>query len=219
MKKTIVAFASVAMLVCASSAANATLVAYWNFNSFDPATDTTIPADQGVGTVDLSGWGGGVASFAGTTINALGGDPSGGSLSLQGGGTSDPFPGNDTYIEVQFSMAGLMDLEVTFATRGTSTGFDTGQWSYSTDGASFTNFGVNTATRSTSFALAPLVGTDGLDNASSAFLRYTLSGAESSGGNNRIDNLQLNATVIPEPAGIVLMMVGLAAVGAMRRRS
>ena len=37
-----------------------------------------------------------------------------------------------------------------------------------------------------------------LDNEGTVILRYTLNGAASAAGNNRIDNLQLNATPIPK---------------------
>lgn len=148
-----------------------------------------IPATTGTGSIILDGWGGTFGNFAGTTLNAQNSDVAGATLSLVGSS------GNDTYIEIQFSMSGLTDLGISFATRGTATGFDTGQWSYSNDGLNFTNFGPNTATRSTTFQLgspSPF-GTTELNNDSSAFLRYTLSGNTSTSGNNRIDNLLLQA--------------------------
>ena len=113
-------------------------------------------------------------------------------------------------------MTGFTSLDVTFATRGTSTGFSTGQWSWSTDGSSFTDFGPNTATTSTSFALAPTVSTSLLDEAATAYLRYTLTGASTATGNNRIDNLQLNA--IPEPGTLGVLMAAGAALAIRRRR-
>jgi hypothetical protein len=112
--------------------------------------------------------------------------------------------GNGSYIEMQFSMSGLSDLGISFATRGTSTGFNTGQWSYSTDGLNFTDFGPNTATTSTSYQLASgsPFGTAALDGSTSAYLRYTLSGATSSSGNNRIDNLLLQSGISSTPSTV-----------------
>jgi hypothetical protein len=203
------------------SAQASVLVAYWNFNSGNTGTANSewqpgpITASQGSGSIRMTSWGGTTSNFAGSTINALGSDAAGGSLSLVAGGpTAGPYPGNGTYIEIVFSMSGLTDLQISFATRGTATGFDTGQWSYSTDGTTFINFGLNTATRDTSFAQVGPFGPSGLDHAATAYLRYTLSGATSNSGNNRVDNLQL--TAVPEPASLGLL--GLTGLLVMRRR-
>lgn len=217
-----------AVAICAGHA-SADVVAYWNFNSGNTGTANSewqpgpVSASQGAGSIVMGGWGGTTSSFAGTTINTLNSDVSGGSLSLvAGGATGGPYPGNGTYIELRFSMAGYEDLEISFATRGTSTGFDTGVWSYSADGVSYTQFGSNTATRSTAFAQVAPFGTPALDNVATAFLRYTLSGATSNSGNNRIDNLQLTATIsaVPEASSFLFgsLIAGVFGVGYVGRR-
>jgi fibronectin-binding autotransporter adhesin len=171
-----------------------TVIAYWDFNSINPSAES-FAASQGTGTISMDGWAGGVGSFGGSDINALPGILAGTDLALQGGTEN---AGNGTFIQIDgFSMAGFTDLAISFATRGTSSGFDSGQWSYSTDGDTFTNFGVNTATRSTSYALATVGATSALDEVGSPSLRYTLDGATSSSGNNRIDNLRLTANAVP----------------------
>lgn len=163
------------------------LVAYWNFNNYDGGAGP-IAATSGTGTISLADWTGTTANFNGSTLNALFGDPSGASLSLVGDA------GNGSFIGISgLDLSGLTDAQVTFATRGTGTGFDQGQWSFSTDGINFTNFGGNTATQSTTFGLADTGPTSGLDNTATGLLRYTLAGATSTSGNNRIDNLQINA--------------------------
>jgi endonuclease I len=187
-------------LACASSLLGDT-VAYWNFNSLSITTasapgsggvPTTIAANQGTGTVSLTGWTGLVDDFSGSTINAISPDASGASLSL----TSNA--GNGSYIELQLNLADFGDPVVTFATRGTSTGFNSGVWSYSVGGGAFTTIsGVNTAMTSTTFALATvdLSAINAVDGQANVRLRYTLSGATNSTGNNRIDNIQVNATM------------------------
>lgn len=192
---------------------------YWNFNTF-AVTDTLLPADFGSGTLSLADWGGTVANFGGNILNAQSGDTAGASLSLQGGVEVDPgvFAGNGTFVQLSFSMENLQGLEITFAVRGTSSGFDSGLWSYSVDGVDFIASGDNTASRATPFSLAT-VATAGLDGATTAYLRYTLDGATTAFGNNRIDNLTLSATVIPEP-GTYALLFGSAILGmvALRRR-
>lgn len=204
-----------------ASTATADVVAYWNFNTFDADNDSTIAADQGSGTISLSSFAGGVKDFFGSTTNALNGDPRGTSLSLQGGTETggDTYAGNGTFIELSFSMAGMQDLDVSYWTRRTGTGFNANQWSYSADGTNFTDFGPVIDPNATSSGdLSPPLSLSTLDNIDTAFLRYTVSGATSINGNNRIDNLVLTATAIPEPSSLAVL--GLAGVGvvALRRR-
>jgi len=232
MKKTIVAFASVAMLVCASSAANATLIAGWNFNDPAPSDDTPLAATVGVGTLSFDGWGGGVTNFGGTTVNALDppNDAAGRDLALQGnpgGSGAAPFLGNGTWVDFEISMAGKYDLELTYAQQRSATGFTSNVWSYSIDGgATFDDVqtftfpggsGTATSYAANGVFTVDFSGIPAVNFEPNVIVRLTLDGATAAGGNNRFDNVQFHA--IPEPAGIVLMMVGLAAVGAMRRRS
>jgi endonuclease I len=198
---------AIGSLLFVSSALHGETVAYWNFNSLSIATASTpgtggvpnsIAASQGTGTLSLTGYLGTVDDFAGSTINVQGSDPAEESLSLVAGGSSAPFPGNGSYVELQLNLADHADPIVTFATRGTSTGFDSGVWSYSVAGGAFTTIaGVNTATRSTTFALATvdLSAINAVDGQANVRLRYTVSGATSNSGNNRIDNLLVSATV------------------------
>lgn len=158
------------------------LSASWNFDSGAPYANP-LPADTGSATISFSNWTGLVTSFSGVSGNAL---------ALAENGTQS---GNGSSIEVNFSMTGRRNLVVTFATRGTSTGYTTGTWSWSTNGTTFTTLaGVNTATTGTTFVnrTVDFTGT-GVDNATNVTLRYTLSGATGTSGNNRIDNLTLTA--------------------------
>jgi hypothetical protein len=171
------------------------LIAYWNFNNGANGTpwDSPIPSSVGNGEVTAGTWTWGdityTDGFAGSTQNALFGDPSGASLSLK----SEDMNGN--YIQFEFSMTGFENLEISYWTRKTSTGFNNNQWSWSADGADFENFGNPVdPSANASGEVITLTVPAGLNNAATAFLRYTLDGASSASGNNRIDNLQLNAT-------------------------
>jgi endonuclease I len=198
MKRSLLSLLTVLMT---ASGALADTVAYWNFNSLVIPTasapgaggvPTSITANQGTGTVSLTGWTGLVDDFGGSTINAISPDASGASLSLVSNA------GNNSFIELQLNLADFGDPIITFATRGTSTGFNSGVWSYSIAGGAFTTIsGVNTATTSTTFALATvdLSAINAVDGQANVRLRYTLSGATNTTGNNRIDNIQVNATM------------------------
>ncbi|NCC72518.1 MAG: T9SS type A sorting domain-containing protein [Sphingobacteriia bacterium] len=177
------------------------LVAYWNFNEGANGTPWNAPiaSSAGAGTITAGTWTWGdinyTDGFSGSLQNALFGDPSGASLSLKG----DVMNGN--YIQFEFSLSGLESLEISYWTRKTSTGFSNNQWSWSSDGVNFTDFGdpVN-PTPNSSGEVITLSAPAGLNGAASAYLRYTLDGASSATGNNRIDNLQLNAI---EPGAVL----------------
>lgn len=197
MKRSLLSLLTVLMT---ASGALADTVAYWNFNSLVIPTasapgaggvPTSISVNQGTGTLSLTGWTGLVDDFGGSTINAISPDASGASLSVVSNA------GNNSYLELQLNLADFGDPIITFATRGTSTGFNSGVWSYSVAGGAFTTIsGVNTATTSTTFALATvdLSTINAVDGQANVRLRYTLSGATNTTGNNRIDNLLVSAT-------------------------
>jgi len=201
------------------------IFAYWNFNSLIIPTasapgsggvPTSISSDFGAATLSLSSWAGIVDDFGGDVLNAQNSDTAGASLSLVSSA------GNNSFIQISFSMKDLKDLVINFAGRGTSSGFSGGQWSWSTDGTAFTSFGTSTATTGTSYLLRSPGTLTSLNDAPVAFLRYTLTGATQASGNNRIDNLTLTATsTIPEPSSSMLMLLGAGAligVRAMKRR-
>lgn len=181
------------------------LIGYWNFNQGASGSpwNVPIPANEGTANASITAgtwtWGeiNYTEAFAGSGVNALQGDPAGASLSLR----NEAMNGN--YIQIEFSMEGYANLEITYWSRRTSTGFNNNQWSWSTDGENFTNFGnpVNPSDQ-TAGALVSIPVLTALDNAPTAYLRYTLNGASSSAGNNRIDNLQLNAQEAGDPSQV-----------------
>jgi hypothetical protein len=140
-------------------------------------------------------------SFAGTLIN----DPRTDGSAFAGlsycpvAGTD--LSANGKSMVLKFSMENFQDPILTFATRGTSTGFNAHQWAWSTDNVTYTNFGVNTVNTTTSFLLKTLDMSeiDALDQAPEVYLRVTFTGASSSSGNNRLDNIVIYATEAGEP--------------------
>lgn len=220
-------FAALITLACTSAAVHAETVAYWNFNSLVAAPNTAkvIGSDLGSATLYADGQFGSsnwassasnpqITAFQGSAINALNADVAGQALALANN-TANGFS-----IVFAFSMAGLQDLEVSYATRGTATGFSSQTWAWSTDASNFTTFQTVTGTTATSFFLASLNTLSALDNATTAYLRLTFSGASSAAGNNRLDNIQFNATqiaVVPLPPAAWAGLATLASVVGYRR--
>lgn len=165
------------------------LPAAWRFDAGAPFANP-LPAETGNALLSFSPWTGTITSFSGVTGDAL---------ALVG---SD---GNGSSILISLSMAGQRDLAVNFQTRGTATGFNSGTWAWSTDGATFTALpGTNTATTGTNFGAraADFSSITALNNATNVTLRYTLSGATSAAGNNRIDDLVVTAAPLSLPANV-----------------
>jgi hypothetical protein len=135
-------------------------------------------------------------SFAGTTDNSCVGSASGSSLVLR-----DAL-NNGNNVTAEFSTLGFENIELSFASRRTATGFDSVIVSYSTNGGSaFTTLdyfspsssGFNT--HSFNFT-----NTANVNDNDSLQVRFTFYGATTASGNARIDNLKLQGdpdTIVP----------------------
>jgi hypothetical protein len=213
-----------AMLAMASiSQVRADLVAGWDFQTTtnggtavaaSPNTPKQYTANFGSGGLFLNGQNGSsdwfvpatgttnteLNAFSGTAINAGTGFSTTttlGALALinqSANGKSAVF---------RFSMAGFQELVVSYASQRTNSGFTSQAWSYSTDGVNWTDHQTVT-NLPLAFATQTLGAITGLDGATDAYLRLTLTGASSATGNNRLDNIQFNATAVPEPTSMLL---------------
>jgi endonuclease/exonuclease/phosphatase family metal-dependent hydrolase len=193
-----------------------TRLAAWTFDATPvaPNTPTTLSplanSDPQSGTAFIyangtngsSSWvtattGNEITAFGGSTLN----DPRGGSAVAGNTVSLVSSTANGKAIVIKFSMTGYRDPVLTFATRGTSTGFTTHTWAWSTDGSSFTNFGSNTANTTATFTLQTLdlSSINSVDGAAAVYLRLTVTGATSTSGNNRLDNIVLNAISTTPP--------------------
>lgn len=218
------------VLSFATGNAKADLVAGWDFQTTAnggtavvaaPNTPNLYVANFGTATMYLNGQEGSsnwVASatstanelnaFGGTTVNA------GPGFSTATSGAASLVLLNSTAngksAVFKFSMGGFKDLVVSYATQRTSTGFTSQTWAYSTDATNWTDTQVLSNLPS-AFGAQTLNTITGLDGAANAYLRLTVAGASSGNGNNRLDNIQFNATAVPEPTS--MMLLGCAAVG------
>ncbi len=136
-----------------------------------------------------------IGSFGGSTLNALDGFVAGGSLSPQGCGSEQT--NNGMFIQIALSTVGYENLSLSWAQRGTASGFTSRQLSWSTDGGSiFSDFGSDTGALGSSFTLQSydLSAITDLNDKDSVIFRITLDGASGATGNNRFDNIRLDGS-------------------------
>jgi hypothetical protein len=233
MKKVLLAAVAVAAL---AGSAHADLLAYWNFNVSTPGSGgglgtldtwngTGFPADVGTGLLTSNITrntnavtpDGTLGTFGGDLLNSLFGDPTGGALAIQGGASTI---NNGNWFQFEVPTTGYEDIILTYATRGTGTGFNSHAVSYSVDGGAFVSLGAHAAQNSATWVLhtTDLSAISAADNVASLVIRITLSGATGATGNNRFDNVQVNGTQIPTPGSLALLGLG-GLVAARRRRA
>lgn len=204
---------AIVLLFISSQATQATEIGIWNFN------DSNLIVDHGTGLLTTNIAPANVLFAAGTTNNARLGDVAGQSVSLQGGtGTAN----NGRNLTFNVSTLGFSNIVVSFATQGTSTGFNSNQFQYSLDGLTFVDFGP-AYTPATAFGSVPLVFTlssiAGLNDNVNAAFRIVFNGASSATGTNRIDNFVVEGTPsgVPEPTTALLLLTGLSGLYRVRK--
>ncbi len=192
-------------LMTSALMAQQTLLGYFSFptQTETPGTPTSFSADGGAqsgtakifldGTNGSSSWtqNGELNMFTGNTTNTISGGEATYDLALVNQSA------NGKSMVFKFSTTGYQSIVISFATRGSGTGFNNHAWLYSTDGTVFTPIsGNNTANTTSTVALKTLdlTGITAINNQSNVYIKLTVTGAGSASGNNRFDNIQINAS-------------------------
>ena len=212
------------LVAMAAPSAHAHLLTYFNFNNGDFVLNSLTSDSPGEQTTHLfyttgvaGSYPGGniqVDATGGTTLNAVGADPAGGMLDLMGnvnGNTGD----KNCFFLGGLTTTGKTDVTLSFAIMSQGNG---GQFTdlnllYSTTGSGgpYTLFATDltlqtyaTFTKLTFNATALTGGAvDGVSG-SNLFFEFCLTGSgnNANGNNTFIDNIQVNAVNVPEPATV-----------------
>ncbi|MCC5916935.1 MAG: T9SS type A sorting domain-containing protein [Cryomorphaceae bacterium] len=150
-----------------------------------------------------------IEDFAGSTLNACVGSPSGASFVPRGGSNTE---NNGSHMTMEFSTAGENDILLTFANRRTGTGFDTIVVSYSTNGGTTFTAIANVFPSSSSFNIdtVDFSAIAAVNNNANFQIRFEFFGATSASGNARIDNLKLQSLSGPPPPPPVVPLYSIA---------
>jgi len=211
---------------CLVSSSQAVILAGWTFETSLPASAGPHTAESGV--------------FAGSSV-ATGLHASASTVYSNpvGNGSLESFSSNfwavGDYYQFASSSTGYEDITISFDQVGSSTGPRDFQFSYSTNGTTFTDFGsayavlanstpnnwsAGTPVLTTTFSF-DLSSVTGLDNAATIYFRLTQTtttsiggGTVATGGTNRVDNFIING--VPEPTTALLGALGV--LGLLRRR-
>src|SRR5688572_11972335 len=206
--------ASLAFIFCLSSAATvkADSIAVWNFN------DSNLIVDRGQGTLTTTANHANIIFLTGTTMNASMGDPAGMALAIQGGAN---LQNNGSILELRVSTLGFTNITIAWVVQRSDTGFNDVVNRESNDGGA-TFFGFGRSTPNTNFwggSHTTLFSPSSSDNNPLFTVQIILNGATTEAGNIRFDNIVVSGTqIVPEPATMLLLSVGVAGVAAEARR-
>ena len=186
------------------------IVVGWTFDGLTGAnsgasnTEKVIASneDWGAGTLYADGTNGSddlnnqanpeINAFGGTTLNDPRPTPSN-SKDLAIVNTT----ANGKSVVFKFSMSGYQDLQLSYAQRGSTTGYKVNRWYYSTDGQNFTLLDSVEGTNVTTYTLREVsfATVTELNDAENVYIKLTVDGCTSGSGNNRLDNVVFRANI------------------------
>lgn len=205
-------------------ATTGTVIAGWDYQTTtnpnngtaaaaNPNTPKVFNSNAGFGTMYLDGTNGAsdwqaaeLNAFTGTNLNATG--PTGNGLDPATSATSSlalvGSSANGKSVTFKFSMADYIGVNVSYATRtsNATTSFTLQQWAWSMDGVNWVDIDAISGF-TTNFALKTLAPLNDLDGASDAYLRLTLTGAQTTSSNNRLDNVLLLSSPVTTDTVVV----------------
>lgn len=219
---------AIALLTAGAGSAGAANIATWTF-------ETSLPASAGPFAPELGA--GSATGFhaGGSTYSTPAGNGSAHSFSSNTWAVGD-------YYQFQVSTVGYSGISLSWDQTSSGTGPRDFQLQYSTDGTTFTNIGsayavlanaspnpvwnmsTYNAVYTTSLNLSAI---SALDNAAAIYFRLTdvsttsaNGGSVAAGGTDRVDNVTIMGSPVPEPSSLALVGCGAAGAAAMvaRRR-
>jgi predicted extracellular nuclease len=171
-----------------------TSIHFWDFNSGSVATANAAWASPIAATSSLNSGSltfnfTATEDFAGSTLDAAGFPAVTAGLSFDPIGLAN---NNNSFI-LNASTSGFQNIVLTYATRGTSTGFANHIVDYSTDGINYINFTTITGRTSTTFSLQTInfSAITAANNNPNFKVRVIVNGATDANGNNRFDNIRI----------------------------
>ena len=210
------------LLAAFAPGANADLIAYFNFEGtptppypvdltssspgvFNTTLTTTYPA-------------GDTSSTSGIPLNVAPGDPDQ-NLTAFGLMRTEANSPADFDIPLFTAQGFFQNMTVTFATDGRGNGFTGVQLFYSTNGGGTFTAGPSVALTQRQ-QLVTLAVPVGANNAPSLVLRLQFTGGQSNGNDLQtwIDNIQINGTIVPEPATVAGGLLGVLGLCWLQRR-
>ena len=199
------AFVMILMLSVSQVMAQRTTIAGWTFPS--TTSPNAIPAECGEGTLYADGTHGSSewtvvtsGTNAGIYFSNNGAAPSAALCDVTTATKDITFIGsanNGNSAVFVVSTLDMMDIQISFNERGSGTGFVTETWSHSVDGVNFVEDTVLTGMNSGTNATYPQrimtieFPTD-VNNQSEVYIKVTFDGASGTGGNNRLDNIEIS---------------------------
>ena len=216
------------LLAAFAPRADADLIAYYNFEGPDTPpwpvnTESKPPAVFFTSDNELIITTGavipGIIQAGGIPLNVAPGDLTPNVTAL---GFNRSFANSPAHIDIPlFSPTGFFqDMSLSFAINAQGNGFTEGNLFFSTDGgATWTTF-FSASIPNGGASLVSVAVPTAANNQNLLMLRIELTGGQSNGQNlqNSIDNIQINGTIVPEPATVASGLLGVLGLCWFQRR-